>query len=519
MEKETPPDKLSHLRKAVDDGSKWFFAFPRNYQFAMVAGVLLAVGVLSQLYHYFVLGIAGVIAMVIALWRTYALDRQAKAALGQSATAVEQFKLAGKRLLSDQFAIAAELMGRESKDVESVVAARISGIYIFESLVKQAPAEFAEQVIKHLVAYIKGHAQRTAKVIPGEYAKTAQLLMLSEDVKVAFGALHSILDDKGIRSHFTPDIVDFSNQDFSRLVLDSSQVQLKHCKNWAGTNFMGASLHKTDFSHADLVGADFNNTLLRMTDLEGAKMGYANLSGAKLYSVELRDAVLCGAQMQNAIFRNADLRGVDFARADLTHVHLSQANMRGCNLSDATLERSSMHKARLEGANLTRAILTDADMQNACLWGALLVGAKLRGAKLLGAAFGETYMCGADIGDDLPDVVATAMDKKIWHSDESWARRINKRPHLADWDLEKYRDGYALAGVFENFAAAFGYGYPFVLSGLEGGEFHYIRVEAAELLANDGLPSNLPEKWRRWVEDIDPETHLHPEDEDPSDSE
>ena len=466
-----------------------------------------------RFFRDLMLGVVALIGLYIAWLRATALDSQSK-------TATEEFALAQNRLLSDRFATAAELMGRENRAGEPAIASRISGIYIMESLARDAADKFAEQVVKNLIAYIKDYAQITATSQLKKDKQTIQLRMLGDDVKVAFMVLHNILDDKAIRCHTNSDIVDFSHQDFSGLVLDASTVQLKHCKNWAATKFIGASLHETNFVRANLTGADFSNTELHKTKLERADMSYAHFNGATLESADLRDAVLREVKMRNIILRDVDLRGANFERADLTDAKTFRARMQGCHLSNAILERSCLQNAHLEGADLTQASLEDADMQNACLQGALLEKAKLRGAKLLGAQFRDTCLSGADLDDDLPDQVLSSMDKKVWFlSDEQWAQKINMRPRHS-WELEKYWDGYALAGVLDNFAGAYGHGFPNIPAPVDK-EFESIREAAVALLFDydHRLPSNMPENWRAWVEEIDPATNMHPDDIDEEDDE
>ena len=69
------------------------------------------------------------------------------------------------------------------------------------------------------------------------------------------------------------------------------------------------------------------------------------------------------------------------------------------------------------------------------------------------------------------------MDGKIWHLGADWAQGIKECPDDIKWDLEQYKDGYALAGILNNFARD------------TEGKFNSInlRKQARKLLDDDNL--------------------------------
>ena len=329
----------------------------------------------ARFFRDVVLLSVAIVGISIAAWRNRSLDsqskaanEQAKAANKQADTAANQFGLAEKRLLSDQFASAAELMAKETKRGKPAISARVGGIYIMETLAKSAPKEFVEQVVKNLIAYIKGHIQLTAtpELKNGESPEYAR--MLGEDVKSAFAALHNILSDVVIKEIKIGDaILDFSHQDFSYLDLSSSQVNLSHYKNWTMTDFTSSFLHYANF--------------------EGAYLLYAKLIGAHLNNAVLIEANLFEADMTNAILTSANLRGAKLESADLSGADLRRAQMQGANLlktefknpfGDKTTRYGYLDWVKLDGARLEDCNLPDLSMHKISLRGAVISGRHIR---------------------------------------------------------------------------------------------------------------------------------------------
>ena len=458
----------------------------------------------ARFFRDFMIGFAAIIGMALAAWRNYALDSQAK-------TAANQYKLAEDRLLSDRFAVAAELMAKENAG-NPAISSRISGIYILESLAKKAPTDFVEQAVKNLIAYVKGHAKQTAKPMPSEEGMRNELHMLGEDVKVAFAVLNNILCDAEMSKMVARDILDFSHQDFSWLNFSEGQVDLAHYKKWAGTNFEGAFLNSANFENADLTATVFSKASLREAQLKGATMLYAMLNGVEMSMATLTNARLNESQMEMANLHLADLRGTSCVDVNFSGANLSNAKMQGGDFSKALFmegddgKKTSLCGARLDGAHLYNANLEGADMTSANLWGADLSKADLNDVNLLGVTFHGTQMSGAIVYDDaLRESVKAAMNGRIWHSGDEWAEGIETCPNDMDWELEECKDGYALAGVLNNFAER---------------DHELIEQRALELRlqvydqymhGDDGLPDDTPEHWEYWVADINPDSGIHPD--------
>lgn len=432
-----------------------------------------------------IIALAALVALFIAGLRSYAFFRQTETA--------------ESRLLNERFALAADLMTKETagKKPKPAIAARINGIHIMEALAMQNPKEFSEKVVINLISYAKDHAQKTAK----PSLRDDKTRLLGEDVKSAFTALHAILDNKKT-PEMSDDILDFSHQNFSRLILDESQANLSHYKKWIKTNFRGS----------DLDGATFHEK----SNLSGADFVQANLRGAVLNGARLNDAVMTEARLVNAKMREASLDSADLRGADLTNAYLqdadfSFANMQGSDLSLAVFcgegEEAgiSLMGTHLEGAKIESVNLRGVSVAFTHFEGAIL-HADLRGAKWSIASFGGTDMREAQLDDDLPQKIRERMNGKIWHGGATWAKGIREHHQDEKWHFGKH-DGYAVAGMLRNFAEAYD---PSVAEAWDvedgvGGDVRNIRLEAFKALSEGNLPPNLPEKWCEWISKVTPD--------------
>ena len=236
----------------------------------------------ARFFRDFVVFVVAAIGIVLAIRRAIDLNRQAK-------TAESQFKQAESRMFNERFTTAAELMAKEVAG-NPAIAARVSGIHIMGELASAKFEGFLPQTIKTMVAYIKDNAQITATPRLEERLPDAPRI-LGEDVKAAFAVMGDLLvkRDKGlIPGSLFPDVLDFSNVNFSHLDLSKGQVgEVRWFKKWNKTDLSGASLQQ-----ADLQGADFTDAILHGASLAEAKLGGACLKSAQLQGADLKGAHL-----------------------------------------------------------------------------------------------------------------------------------------------------------------------------------------------------------------------------------
>ena len=390
--------------------------------------------------------------IAMAAWRNREMSRQAKAALNQAEAALtqsraseEQAKVAQKqienesnRIAGERFSDAVKMLAQNEGRMPAI-AARIGGIYALQSLANNYISQYAVQVIKILVAYVRVNAQLTK--IPH---KDSSVNFLGEDIKAAFAILAQLLDRRD-EFELSGNELDFSECDFSRLCLDHRQV---------------SGLRQYRWQRADLRGSD-----LRCADFRKARM----------YGAQLQCATLCGANLEGAYLYNADLRGANLRvereykkneRTNLRDADLRRADLRGAAFPNADLRRASVSAVKLQDTDLREAILSDAG-----IW--------------------------PELSSD-----------QIWHSsDQSELEGVESIEMSSDrvWDLKPYRNcPYALTGVLHNYRIIYGRDFNIVFS-------RGLLKAARKLLDDNNLPKGFSGIWRKWLEEVDPETGIHPD--------
>ena len=403
----------------------------------------------------------------MAAWRNREMSRQAKAALNQAEAALtqsraseEQAKVAQKQIENESDRIAGERfsdgvkMLAQNENSKPAIATRVGGIYALQSLANDYVSKYAAQVVKTLAAYVRVNVQLTK--IP---YKDSGIHLLGEDVKTAFAVLAQLLDprDESPEKKFelSNNDLDFSDCDFSHLCLNYKQVKgLWHYK-WQGSDLRGSDLRGSDLRGADLRGADFRGAWMQDAQLQGASLFEVNLEGARLHNADLRGASLRTVSVDEK-FEQTNLQGVELCGAEL----------RGVEFSFADLSRANLNDAKLQDTDLRKAILLDVKH-----WPKL-------------------------------------SSNQIWHSGQpelKGVKSIEMSPYRK-WDLEPYRNcPYALAGVLRNYQAI-----AFIPSNEAIPSCGLLKA-ARKLLDNNQLPNGFSKNWRKRLEEVDPETGIHPD--------
>ena len=286
------------------------------------------------------IGLLALIGIGIAVWRNREMSRQSDAAISQANIALEKIKSENARIAGERFLDAIKMLAQNNEKGEPTVAARADGIYILQPLANNYVAEYAVQVVRRLVAYVRENVQLTK--IP---YKDSEMYFLGEDVKAAFVVLAQLLDERSEspekKFELSDNDLDFSECDFSRLYLDHRQVSgLRHYK-WQEADLRGSDLHCADFRKARMYGAQLQGANLRGANLEGARLHNADLRGASL-RMGSTDKKFERTNLQGAALRFTDLRGAafsdaDLSRADLNDAKLQDTDLRGVNLSGVGL--------------------------------------------------------------------------------------------------------------------------------------------------------------------------------------
>ena len=342
-------------------------------------------------------------------WRIWVMSRQADAALNQSRAsekqadaALEKNKNESNRIAGERFSDAVKMLA-QNEGRKPAIAARIGGISVLQSLANNYVSQYATQVVKTLVAYVRENVQLT-KI----EREDLEMSFLGEDVKAAFAVLAQLLDERGESPEKEFDLsdndLDFSECNFSRLFLDDRQVSgLRHYR-WQRSDLRGSDLRGADFRGARMYGAQLQGANLRGADLEGARLHNADMRGASL-RMESTDKKFERTKLQGAKLCGADLRGTAFSAAHAAHA-----------------------------ADLSRADLNHANLQDT----------DLRGVNLSGV-------------ENLPELFSN----QIWRSEQPELKGVESIEMSPDrvWDLEPYRNcPYALAGVLRNYKVIYDHG-------------------------------------------------------------
>ena len=193
--------------------------------------------------------IGGIIAILLAVWRSRVAERQAANA--------EQ------GLLNERYQKGAEMLGSK------VLSVRLGGIYALERLAAEHPEQYHLQIMKLFCAFARHISLdfETNSTVP------------STDVQAVMEAIR-VRSKAGVRLE--------RNRCF-RLELASANLG---CVRLMGADLSHAVLTDANLSGARLDDANLSDAWLDNANLAGAWLGGANLSGAHLWSTNLSRAFL-----------------------------------------------------------------------------------------------------------------------------------------------------------------------------------------------------------------------------------
>ena len=265
------------------------------------------------------LTVGGVVAILIALWRSLVAERQATAAKRQS-------EIGERTYLNERYRQAASMLG------DSEFPVRVGGIVALERLAGDHPAEFRHEVFKLLLEFVRAPPalkQPQPKVWDGwlelERPATRQDVQAAIRVIAKLERLPRIGDDSGLLFWLDLRGAQLCGIDFCELELRLSRVHLENA------NLMFAHLERTDLTGAQLQWANCRQAFLEGADLSGAEMGDADFSGVRARGCKFRGATM-PAKMIEADLQEADLTEAIFPNTDLTGAELRSANLTGANL-------------------------------------------------------------------------------------------------------------------------------------------------------------------------------------------
>ncbi|MYI81955.1 MAG: pentapeptide repeat-containing protein [Chloroflexi bacterium] len=258
--------------------------------------------------------VGGVIALIIAGWRGWVADQQALAAQQQADTAE-------RSLIDERLQNGAAMLG------SNLLSVRLAGIYALRRVAEERPAEYHQQVMRSLCAFVRHPATDGSVTTAGGRR---------EDVEVAVRTISSCHENQ--------------------METDAA----------CGLDLHGADLRWAMLQSVNLSSARVPSHLLDM-DLHlvppldmAEKARFANLSGANLAG-----ASLANARLRRALFIGADLTGANLEGADV-----SGAQFAGGSESPARgLTQAQLDSARADAGDppVLDGVL-DADTGKALVW-------------------------------------------------------------------------------------------------------------------------------------------------------
>ena len=193
--------------------------------------------------------IGGVVAILLAIWRSRVAERQAGAAQRQAITTQQN-------LLDERYQRGAEMLGSD------LLAVRLGGIYGLQRLAEEHPGQYHIQIMELLCAFVRHPSNdegvRTETDADGEST-------LREDVQAVMTAVTACHAKRIKLERDAKFRLELSGAILSRVVLQDG-------------NLFNARLGDADLSGARLSGAKLSETWLLDTNLSDALLGGANLS-------------------------------------------------------------------------------------------------------------------------------------------------------------------------------------------------------------------------------------------------
>ena len=222
--------------------------------------------------------IAGVLALVFAVWRGVLAQRQADTAQRQSETSQQG-------LLNERYQKGAEMLGSE------VLPARLGGIYALQQLAEDYPQKYHLRITRLLCGFVRLSASgpRIESGPGASVEKDREPKTLRADIQDAMQAIVA-------RS---PAGIALEAKRGMKLYLNDSYL--------SNLQLLDAYL-----AYARLTNANLSRAVLTGANLSFARFRIANLSGARLRGANLSEADFWGANLCGTVLRNANISGADF---------------------------------------------------------------------------------------------------------------------------------------------------------------------------------------------------------------
>ncbi len=255
----------------------------------------------------------GIPALILLWWRSASANKQARAALEQSKTALDQFRLAERGSSTSLFQAASDMLGSD------VVAVRIGGVHALMRLAEQEPEDFHVRVMQLFVAFLGTPPPHPTDPQPNERADIdaiVQMLKRRSDAALELEKEQrfylylpraqlsgtALRASKFSRAHFVQADLSYAYAEAS----DFSHSTLEHCDLRDGrfsSNFFLSQIRHSRLSNSNFRAANFHRASFYFVDLSASNLQYARLTEAGLSAVDMRGSDLTLADLSGARIR------------------------------------------------------------------------------------------------------------------------------------------------------------------------------------------------------------------------
>ena len=268
--------------------------------------------------------VGGIVAILLALWRSLVAERQARAAQEQVRAAQEQSETAKRVYVNERYRQAASMLGDRELPV------RLGGIFVLERLAEDHTVEFRPGVVKLLVEFLRAPPtleEPQPKVFGGW--PSLERPAVRPDVQAAFTAINNLkyggVSTEDAWSHGWPDLhgAQLCSVNMEKLSLRGANLQ--------NANLEYAQLSGTDLTGASLQGANFRHANLSFTNLSSCDMSGADFSGVEARRTKFKRATMPATMVGASLFK-ADCSEAVFPNTDLTDAQLDSTNLTAADL-------------------------------------------------------------------------------------------------------------------------------------------------------------------------------------------
>ena len=248
--------------------------------------------------------VGGLIAILLAMWRSRVAERQADTSQ--------------QGLLYDRYQRGAQMLG------DGNLAVRLAGIYTLQRLAEEHPDQYHIQIMQLFCSFVRSPTD-DGRISRHDKARGETGSRLRADVQAALYAIGG-RSQQGIAK-------ERGSNNFS---LDLRFANLKGAFLDA-FNLSGAILTGSDLSNSSLNDAQLDRAILFRADISYSSLSDANLAWARLSEAKFTEAVMLQTDLSNTYGVETDFSGAHLADSNCWNSRLMWARFAGTHFRNANL--------------------------------------------------------------------------------------------------------------------------------------------------------------------------------------